>query len=213
MNARLFRSRNERIISGVCGGIAELLNVDPSIVRILFAILVPLTGGFVILLYLVMSFVVPEQPPSDDRWANWERQASEGPPPIRETEAMPFADAAPSVRADEAPTAAFAPPTAVTSDLRPPSAGTMNTAGATGRWQTATPEPDTRREWEPFRNEQRSGANALIVGLILVLVGAFFLARSYLPAIDWDRSWPLLLVGIGVLLLVGALRRSSSKPG
>ncbi len=58
---RLYRSREERRIAGVCGGIADYLAVDPTLVRIFWALLA-LAGGPGVLLYLLMAVVVPEEP-------------------------------------------------------------------------------------------------------------------------------------------------------
>lgn len=58
---RLYRSRRERQLAGVAGGIAEYLEVDPTVVRILWLLSI-LLGGFGILLYIVMAFVVPLDP-------------------------------------------------------------------------------------------------------------------------------------------------------
>jgi phage shock protein PspC (stress-responsive transcriptional regulator) len=45
MNRRLYRSRTDTILGGVAAGLARYLNADPALVRIAWAILVPLTGG------------------------------------------------------------------------------------------------------------------------------------------------------------------------
>lgn len=59
---RLYRSRQDRLIAGVCGGIAEYFNIDPVIVR-LVAVLLLLPGGLPgFIPYLVMWAVVPEKP-------------------------------------------------------------------------------------------------------------------------------------------------------
>ena len=58
---RLYRSRVNRMISGVCGGLGEYLNMDPVVIRIIF-ILLALFGGGGILLYLIGIFVIPENP-------------------------------------------------------------------------------------------------------------------------------------------------------
>ncbi len=58
---RLYRSRKQRSLAGVCGGIAEYLDVDPSLVRIAWVIL-SMAGGPAVLLYIVMAAVVPEEP-------------------------------------------------------------------------------------------------------------------------------------------------------
>ena len=61
MRRRLTRSRNA-MIGGVAAGVAEWLNIDPAIVRIAWAILVPLTSGAALLAYLVAWALLPEEP-------------------------------------------------------------------------------------------------------------------------------------------------------
>ena len=51
MNDRLFRSRDERIIFGVAGGLGEYFHVDPSLVRILWVVIAFATVGAAVLLY------------------------------------------------------------------------------------------------------------------------------------------------------------------
>lgn len=58
---RLYRSKVDRMISGICGGLGEYLNMDPVVIRIIF-ILLALFGGGGILLYLIGIFVIPENP-------------------------------------------------------------------------------------------------------------------------------------------------------
>jgi phage shock protein PspC (stress-responsive transcriptional regulator) len=62
MNRRLYRSRRDSVLGGVAGGVADYLDVDPAIVRIIWAVLGVVTGGFFVLLYIVMWIVVPEAP-------------------------------------------------------------------------------------------------------------------------------------------------------
>ena len=57
---RLYRSKKERMISGVCGGIAEYFGWDPSIVRLAFAIFA-LTGGSGLLAYIAAAVILPEE--------------------------------------------------------------------------------------------------------------------------------------------------------
>ncbi|MBP2073226.1 PspC domain-containing protein [Thermoanaerobacterium butyriciformans] len=61
MDKRLYRSRNQVIIGGVCGGIAEYFDIDVTIVRLIWA-LIALVGGTGILLYIIAWIVVPENP-------------------------------------------------------------------------------------------------------------------------------------------------------
>lgn len=55
---RLFRSRRERMIAGVCGGLAKYFGIDPTWMRIIFLLFL-LLGGCAFLVYLVMWVVVP----------------------------------------------------------------------------------------------------------------------------------------------------------
>ncbi|NTV24318.1 MAG: PspC domain-containing protein [Nanoarchaeota archaeon] len=57
---RLYRSRKERMLFGVCGGIAEYFNVDPTIVRLLWVLFI-LAGGTGILAYIIAAVIVPEK--------------------------------------------------------------------------------------------------------------------------------------------------------
>lgn len=60
---RLYRSRSNRMISGVCGGIAQYFNIDPTLVRligILLLVVGVVVGG--IIAYIVCTAVIPEEP-------------------------------------------------------------------------------------------------------------------------------------------------------
>ena len=56
--------------------------------------------------------------------------------------------------------------------------------------------------------ERRDGSAAFVLGAILIVVGGYFLFRPYVPAIDWDLIWPLIVIGGGALLVIAAISRS-----
>lgn len=63
---KLYRSRNQRMVAGVCGGLAEYFNVDATLIRVLFLVLA-VVGGSGLAIYLVMWIIVPgagKVPPS-----------------------------------------------------------------------------------------------------------------------------------------------------
>jgi phage shock protein C len=165
MDDRLYRSRHERMISGVAGGLAERLDVDPSIVRVIWVLLVLPTGFLALLAYVVMAIVVPEEPPAE---------------------------------AVVAESATAGGPTALPAQVAP-------TAQA---W--ADPRAQRRAEREARRAARRAvgGNGAVILGGILVVVGALFLARQFLPELDIDLLWPIVLMVIGVALVLGSVRRT-----
>ena len=59
---RLYRSREDRMVAGVCGGLAEYTNLDPTVVRLLF-VAVAILGAApgLVLAYLAMMIIVPEE--------------------------------------------------------------------------------------------------------------------------------------------------------
>jgi phage shock protein C len=57
---RLYRIEDGRVIFGVCGGVAEYFNIDPSIVRIVWAVL-SLAWGAGLLAYIIAAIVVPKK--------------------------------------------------------------------------------------------------------------------------------------------------------
>lgn len=66
MNERLTRSRDDRLIAGVAGGLADLWGADPTLVRLVWVLLAVFTGGIALIVYIVMAIVVPEEDPG--RW-------------------------------------------------------------------------------------------------------------------------------------------------
>jgi phage shock protein C len=63
---RLYRSRDERVIAGVGGGLGRYLGIDPVVVRIAIVVLA-LVGGGGVLAYLIAWLVIPEEP-ADEEW-------------------------------------------------------------------------------------------------------------------------------------------------
>lgn len=146
MSRRLYRSRTDTVIGGVAAGLASYLSADPALVRIAWAILVVVTGGAALIVYIVCWVVVPEEP---------------------DVQAAVDATTDPVTGEVVAPAA---PP------LQPTATGASGTAG-------------------------------VVLGIGLVVLGAWLLLREYLPQIDWSLIWPLVLVGIGALILVTSMRR------
>jgi phage shock protein C len=62
---RLYRKRTDRMLAGVCAGLADYLNIDPTIVRIIFVVLV-FAGLGGVLVYLILWLITPEEPLADE---------------------------------------------------------------------------------------------------------------------------------------------------
>ena len=61
MTKKLYRSSRERMLAGVCGGLADYFGVDVTIVRILM-VLFALAGGPGLILYVILALIIPESP-------------------------------------------------------------------------------------------------------------------------------------------------------
>ncbi len=61
---RLYRSRTDRMVGGVAGGLGKYFSIDPTLVRLLF-IIGTLAGGPGLLAYIILLIIVPEEPLTD----------------------------------------------------------------------------------------------------------------------------------------------------
>ncbi len=59
---KLYRSKTDKMISGVCGGLAQYFGVDATLVRLVFALLVFFGVGSGVLLYIILAIVMPLEP-------------------------------------------------------------------------------------------------------------------------------------------------------
>jgi Putative stress-responsive transcriptional regulator len=158
------------MLAGVAAGVAETLDADPSIVRILWALLAILTGGVAFLVYIVMAIVVPEGP-GDLEMPVGAPGASGGIPGTGDT-----------------------PPSPAPVPVSP----------------TRSAERTARRAARRARRREAgdSGGAALIFGVVLIVIGAFFLLRQFLPWFGFHLWWPIAIVTLGILLIVVSVRPS-----
>ncbi len=59
---RIYRSRSERMLAGVAGGLASYFDVDPTLVRLAFAVAALATGPIALMLYVVCALIIPSEP-------------------------------------------------------------------------------------------------------------------------------------------------------
>ncbi|MGE5530718.1 MAG: PspC domain-containing protein [Bacteroidota bacterium] len=59
---KLYRSNSDKMIAGVCGGLGKYFGIDPTLIRLVFALLVVFGVGSGILLYIILAIVMPLEP-------------------------------------------------------------------------------------------------------------------------------------------------------
>ena len=61
MDKKLYRSRKNKMLCGVCGGLGEYLGIDPTVVRLLVVLLSLSCLGMGVIIYFVAAFIIPEE--------------------------------------------------------------------------------------------------------------------------------------------------------
>jgi phage shock protein C len=191
MNERLYRSVDDRVIAGVCGGLAVRLALDPSLVRVAWAVLALVTGIFPLLvIYVIMAAVVPEDPKGfAGAWPSPTPPDAAGPP-----DAAAWPDAAAQPDAAAWPDVAAGPADATI-------AGAPAPAPPPATWHQSSPLPSGK----PRERRERDPLLAVIGGLVLVALGVWFLVRDRI-AVDWGVVAAAGLVALGAVVILAALR-------
>jgi phage shock protein PspC (stress-responsive transcriptional regulator) len=207
VNDRLYRSVDDRILAGVCAGLADRLGIDPALVRIAWVLLTLASNGVFLIIYIVMAFVVPEE---DDL------AAFPAPPTVATGVTTPAATGA-----DMGSSAASGEAAAGLGSTAPdPAAAPVSTAAPAGwvmpqsasQWR-AQSRAERRAARAARRAEGKPGQATLVLGVILILLGGWFLLEQYVPAFDAGRFWPFIVIGLGVVLLAFAFgARPGGKP-
>ncbi len=60
MPAKLRKSRINKKVAGVCGGIGEYLKLDPTVVRVIFLLLMLFSAGTMVLVYFILALIMPD---------------------------------------------------------------------------------------------------------------------------------------------------------
>lgn len=177
---RLYRCRKDRILAGVAGGMAEYLEVDPTVIRILWILSIFL-GGFGILLYILMAFIVPLEPIA-------------GP-------AAP--DTGPATDAAAAWGTGSEPIDATQTGWAAPAPGTTWAAPAHTTWAVPAHEPGADRR------EGRAGmviGTVLVLFGVIALAGVLVPGWAASGLLG-----PAFILALGIALLASAIRRPTTE--
>ncbi len=67
MSKKLYRSKSDRKLFGVLGGLAQYFNIDPTVLRIIYVLLSVFVLGCPIIIYLIAALIIPEEPDCTDK--------------------------------------------------------------------------------------------------------------------------------------------------
>jgi len=182
MNKKLYRDEYHKVFGGVCSGLADYFEMDVTVVRLLFAFTFFIMGvGFIP--YIILWIVLPRKDYTFNNFNN---------PTVDYT--VPPQD----------PGQTFTTPP-------PPPPGSFGNRAYTNNPFSNRPYTNTPFKNDPFVNrplKQHSNAG-IIIGMVLIFIGAAILIDEYdlIPDWDFDRLWPLVLVLVGGALIASGQKR------
>jgi phage shock protein PspC (stress-responsive transcriptional regulator) len=187
-SSQSFYRGSNRILGGVCSGLAEGFHVDVLWVRLVFVVLA-FVQGLGVLLYVVLWVLMPERtdrPAGQNAFDSMVNDVKRAWTDLR----AQFGGARPT-----------ASPVASTSAATPSQPSSGPVASASSQPASTVPSPP------PALPPQQAQSNpSFVLGAILIVIGIAFLVVNT-GLVDWSVIWPVALVGLGVIILVRNLER------
>jgi phage shock protein C len=178
----LYRSKGDRMIGGVCAGLADYFELDPTVVRLLAVLAAVLSSGAAIIAYLVMWVAVPEQGGSPEKGYPMSDEAAPAPP---------------ANQAGAAGTPGVPPPPPGPAPAAPVEPGPRSVSEVAPPLPVAPPRPPASR-----------GRGPIWVGLALVFVGVVLLIQLFVPWVRLWEFWPVILIVWGLFVIFRPRGRS-----
>lgn len=190
MNKQIFRNEHDKVIAGVSSGVAEYMEVDVTIIRLLFVLSTIFLVGTGILVYIVMWIVVPAKNDPAARFSKFNDF-------YKGQQNNPFNPANP-----------FAQP-------QGPAENINTNPGYTTGWTSSTvnetpfsaaSKPDNLKAF-PKNNE----TGRTVGGLFLLVIGLYFLLNEFNIIPFWfslGKLWPLVFVAIGLSFILKSKRKN-----
>ncbi|HMI03315.1 MAG TPA: PspC domain-containing protein [Pedobacter sp.] len=186
MDKRLFRNEHEKVIAGVSSGVAEYMEVDVTIIRLLFVLSTVFLVGTGILVYIVMWIVVPVNNDPAKRFSK-------------------FNDFYAGKNPFNSPNA-FSQPANTPENPAPSQSWTSSTINEDSFKTTGKPQ-----DFKPFqKNNNETGRT--VGGLFLLVIGLYFLMNEFNFIPFWfsiGKLWPLVFVAIGVSFILKSKRKNA----
>ena len=184
MDKRLFRNEHEKVVAGVSSGVAEYMEVDVTIIRLLFVLSTFFLVGTGILVYLIMWIVVPVNNDPTKRFSRF-NDFFQGQPNNPFNNPGSFSQTQNSAGAGQGWTSS-----------------TMNESSF-----KAEPKPG---DFKPMQKNNETGRT--VGGLFLLVIGIYFLMNEFNFIPFWfslGKLWPLIFVAIGVSFILKANKKNA----
>ena len=175
MSKKLYRSRNDRMIAGVCGGLAEYFDVDSSLIR-LAVLFVFLFQGVGLIAYIIAWLVMSEEPveneyrmPDEYYIEDHKEQANQ------------------------------------TKNENDESEDYQESESENSKYKSKREkEKEYYQQYEDKKTKSGEDNNRRkLFAIIMIMIGSIFLIDIWVPELYWERYWPLILIAAGVLMLKG----------
>jgi phage shock protein PspC (stress-responsive transcriptional regulator) len=172
---RLTRSTRDRMWAGVAGGLAEYLDLDPALVRLIWVLAAVLTGGLAIPIYIVAWIIIPRdnRPPAygSEVIHDWSHELH--------NEAQRLADEARRMATE------------------------VRGAAQARAWRSPDAYPPAADPTLTTPPQRQYGRHGRATGVVLVVLGIILLSANagLLRWIDWNILWPVIFIGLGLALL------------
>jgi phage shock protein PspC (stress-responsive transcriptional regulator) len=173
MSKKLYRSKNDRMIAGVCGGLADYFNVDSSLVR-LAVLFIFLFQGIGLIAYIIAWLVMSEEPVKNEYRMPDDYY-------IEEQKKQESKNQQQSYKAD-------------TDQDRSENFNQENGTES---------EKEYYQQYHDQNKDNSNNNRRKLFAVIMILVGSIFLIDIWVPDLYWERYWPLILIAAGALMLKG----------
>jgi len=179
MEKKLFRNEHDKMIGGIASGLADYMQVEVTIVRLLFALSTIFMAGAGLVAYIIMWIIVPVNPDPKARFAKFNDYFNKNNPNV-----PPFGNP-----------------------------GAFHTQP---NW--TQPVNEGAQEKTPFETQAAFGkmtkpndTGRIIGGLLLLVIGSFFLLREFDLIPYWFRFrnfWPLIFIALGISIIAKSKRKN-----
>ncbi len=185
MKKRIYRSKDDRIIAGICGGLAEYFNIDATLIRLAF-VFIFIFQGIGLIAYLISWFIIPEKPTEKTKEEYYYLPAEDSTKNGEEREDGFYSD---DSQNDEIKSGEYEAEDQINKNHQ---------------------IEDYKSDDSKFGKNSVSDDRNKTLGVILIILGSIFLINIWIPEFYWQKYWPVFLIAAGLLILFKGVKNNDS---